>query len=60
MAEISHEGYEYGRENTAQQLRSGTADQAMNETSHKQKFQRHIQRQKRENMGHLHVRSKSI
>lgn len=40
MAEISHEGYEYGRVNTAQQFRGGTADQAMNETSHKQKFQR--------------------
>lgn len=40
MAEISNENYEFGRENTKQQFRGGTADKAMNETSHKQKFQR--------------------
>lgn len=39
MAEISHESYEFGRENTTQQFRGGAADKAMNETSHKQKFQ---------------------
>ncbi|MDE7239008.1 MAG: hypothetical protein K2N41_04775, partial [Lachnospiraceae bacterium] len=40
MAEISNENYEFGRENTKQQFHGGTADKAMNETSHKQKFQR--------------------
>ncbi len=40
MAEISSEGYEFSRENTQQQFHGGTADKAMNETSHKQKFQR--------------------
>lgn len=40
MAEISHESYEYGRENTNQQFRGGAADKAINETSHKQTYQR--------------------
>ncbi|MCM1103265.1 MAG: M23 family metallopeptidase [Clostridium sp.] len=40
MAEINRESYEFGRENTQQQFRGGTADKAMNETSRKQKFQR--------------------
>ncbi len=40
MAEISNESYELSRESTKQQFRGGVADKAMNETSHKQKFQR--------------------